>query len=248
MSVAAGNGTTAVTNTVWKTNANIVLATMYGNGSFVLGTAGVAALVTGTIVVPNGGILGGFTVSTQGQVTIATPSVAGATALTIYAGTTSTDSCLSCLNASGTVNFLIAGDGHGSLATGMTWTTQGSFTFGSATGGDVANAAQVIVNNATNGLFINAGTTDGHFPLEINNAGNTVGLAYITGVGRMNLTGSLGIKGATPAITAGQTDIGTTTTVTVITTVGGISLPALASTFWVVNVNGVKYGIPCFAL
>ena len=167
----------------------------------------------------------------------------------IQAGTTSTDSCFAAVNASGTTTFFnINGDGHGSLATNMTWTTQGSFTFGSATGSDGANAAQVNVNNATLGLFINAGTTDGHFPLEINNAGNTVGLAYITGVGRMNLTGSLGIKGATPAVTAAQTDIGVTTTVTVITTAGGIALPALASTFWVVNVNGVKYGVPCFAL
>lgn len=54
--------------------------------------------------------------------------------------------------------------------------------------------------------------------------------------------------GATPPVTANQTALGTTTTVTVITTAGGIALPALASTFWVVNVNGVKYGIPCFAL
>ena len=68
----------------------------------------------------------------------------------------------------------------------------------------------------------------------------------------INLTGSfatsIGIQAATPAVTAGQTDIGTTTTATVITTAGGIALPALAATFWVVNVNGVKYGIPCFAL
>jgi hypothetical protein len=42
--------------------------------------------------------------------------------------------------------------------------------------------------------------------------------------------------------------LGITTTATVITTAGGIALPALASTFWVTNVNGVKYGIPCFAL
>jgi hypothetical protein len=34
----------------------------------------------------------------------------------------------------------------------------------------------------------------------------------------------------------------------VITTAGGIALPALAKTFWVVNVNGVAYGVPLFAL
>ena len=44
----------------------------------------------------------------------------------IQAGTTATDSCFTCLNASGTVNYLfIAGDGHGSLATGMTWDVYG---------------------------------------------------------------------------------------------------------------------------
>jgi hypothetical protein len=62
------------------------------------------------------------------------------------------------------------------------------------------------------------------------------------------VSGAIGVTGATPAVTAGQTDIGVTTTGTVITTAGGIALPALASTFWVANVNGVKYGIPCFAL
>jgi hypothetical protein len=61
-------------------------------------------------------------------------------------------------------------------------------------------------------------------------------------------TGTLSVTAAIPAVTAAQTDIGITTTVTVITTAGGIALPALASTFWVVNVNGVAYGIPCFAL
>ena len=75
-----------------------------------------------------------------------------------------------------------------------------------------------------------------------------------TDVGPLNVNGifratsSLGVQGATPAVTAGQTDIGISTTATVITTAGGIALPALASTFWVVNVNGVAYGIPCFAL
>lgn len=59
---------------------------------------------------------------------------------------------------------------------------------------------------------------------------------------------SVSIQGATPPVTALQTALGTTTTATVITTAAGIALPALASTFWVVNVNGVQYGIPCFAL
>ena len=82
-------------------------------------------------------------------------------------------------------------------------------------------------------LCVNGGNTT---VLEMNQAGVT------------DFFGPVGVQGATPAVTAGQTDIGTTTTATVITTAAGIALPALASTFWVVNVNGVKYGIPCFAL
>jgi hypothetical protein len=54
--------------------------------------------------------------------------------------------------------------------------------------------------------------------------------------------------GATPAVVAGTTAIGITTTATVITTAGGIALPALASTFGVINWNGVQYGFPLFAL
>jgi hypothetical protein len=76
----------------------------------------------------------------------------------------------------------------------------------------------------------------------------TANLMNLTDAGAVTFSGSVSANGATPAVTAGQTDIGTTTTATVITTAGGIALPALASTFWVVNVNGVKYGLPCFAL
>jgi hypothetical protein len=116
------------------------------------------------------------------------------------------------------------------------------------------------------GVTIRAGTTSGDTTLRVTNAaasniyfivnGNgsgslgptsTNGVAW-TSAGNFTFTSSVGVQGATPAVTASQTDIGTTTTGTVITTAGGISLPALAATFWVVNVNGVKYGIPCFAL
>lgn len=66
--------------------------------------------------------------------------------------------------------------------------------------------------------------------------------------GALTVNGALSVQGATPPVVAGQTALGITTTATVITTIGGISLPALASTFWVVNINGVQFGIPCFAL
>ncbi len=69
-----------------------------------------------------------------------------------------------------------------------------------------------------------------------------------TSAGDCTFASTISFKGATPGVNAGQTDLGVTTTTTVITTAGGIALPALASTFWVVNVSGVKYGVPCFAL
>jgi hypothetical protein len=64
----------------------------------------------------------------------------------------------------------------------------------------------------------------------------------------LQVVGYVATKGATPAVAAGTTAIGTTTTTTVITTAGGVAIPVLAATMWVVNVNGVQYGIPCFAL
>jgi Collagen triple helix repeat (20 copies) len=76
----------------------------------------------------------------------------------------------------------------------------------------------------------------------------TTASIIVSGNANVTITSGFGLQGARPAVTAGQTDLGVTTTVTVITTAGGIALPALASTFWCINVNGVAYGIPCFAL
>jgi hypothetical protein len=69
-----------------------------------------------------------------------------------------------------------------------------------------------------------------------------------TAAGQFTFSARVSTKGGIPGVTAGQTDIGISTTATVITTAGGIALPALAKTFWVVNVNGVAYGVPLFAL
>jgi hypothetical protein len=63
----AGNGTTAVINTLWKTYNGTVLATMYSNGSFVIGTAGVAALTTGTINVTGGYYINGVSLTQAGN-------------------------------------------------------------------------------------------------------------------------------------------------------------------------------------
>ena len=88
------------------------------------------------------------------------------------------------------------------------------------------------------GGFYQAGTTSpemAHLYL-LNAFGSIIG--HFDGVGNYTCTGDiiagsqLTAKGAIPAVTAGQTDLGITTTATVITTAGGIALPALAATFW----------------
>ena len=108
--------------------------------------------------------------------------------------------------------------------------------------GGINTASGFGFNGVTNNF--QAGAFNG-FGTEI--IANSAVAATITTLAA-TFTSSIGAKGPTPAVTAGQTDIGTTTTTTVITTAGGIALPALANTFWVVNVAGVKLGIPAFAL
>ncbi len=110
--------------------------------------------------------------------------------------------------------------------------------------GTTATDTAIFVKNASASATFLQIMGDGHGTLGPT---ATNGMLW-TAVGNFTHTSSVGIQGATPAVTAGQTDLGITTTATVITTAGGIALPALASTFWVVNVNGVKYGVPCFAL
>ena len=116
------------------------------------------------------------------------------------------------------------------------------------------------------GMLFRGGTTSTDSALLVQNAAATTKYFQVFGDGHSTLgpspsigmqlsvggvatfSSSVGVKGPIPAVTAGQTDLGITTTATVITTAAGIALPALASTFWCVNVNGVAYGIPCFAL
>ena len=72
---------------------------------------------------------------------------------------------------------------------------------------------------------------------------------YGTPAGPTVIRGRLSIIGATPVVTQGMTDIGTTTTSTVISTAAGVLMTGFVpSTIWVVNVNGVAYGVPLFAL
>jgi hypothetical protein len=105
----------------------------------------------------------------------------------------------------------------------------------------IGNGAGMIQNDSANQWSIAYNTAS--------NFGLGAPIFTWTSAGTCTITSTLSIKGATPAsATAAQTDLGNTTTGTVITTVGGIALPALASTFWRVNVNGVAYGVPLFAL
>lgn len=91
-----------------------------------------------------------------------------------------------------------------------------------------------------------SGSTTGS-PIIVNGGAGTA-VFSMTSSGAATFSSSVAIKGATPAVVAGTTALGITTTVTVITTAGGIALPALASTFGVINWNGVQYGVPLFAL
>jgi hypothetical protein len=134
---------------------------------------------------------------------------------------------------------------------------------GNPTGGEIGNGAI----NVAKGYYINgvpistasaapAGSQGAYFSIaEDQYWEEEIFKGPLSACGSLTVNGSLlvqsaavSIAGATPPVTVGQTAMGTTTTATVITTAGGIALPALASTFWVVNVNGVQYGIPCFAL
>ena len=225
-----------------------------------------------SVYAPKGQFAGAFQAAlTSGQ----------SSGIVVYGGTTATDTCVNFLNSSGTIEyFQIWGDGHGSLATGMTWDVNGAFTIATPTADraaliiygtqSVSNEALTVYGSTTAGkslgVFIQAGTTSTDTALYIRNATGSQNFLEMYGdghgtmggpsgnslawaaVGNFTFTSSIGVQGATPAVTANQTDIGTTTTGTVITTAGGIALPALAKTFWVVNVNGVAYGVPCFAL
>jgi hypothetical protein len=156
----------------------------------------------------------------------------------------------------------------------VTWAATGAATIGTPSSAvtaftisAAANAYTIkeqgnTTNNQSFGMNLQAGTSasdtcasfanasGGTTNFLIDGAGSVVVGNGLTGLGAGTLLvqNAISLKGATPAVAAGRTDLGITTTATVITTAGGIALPALASTFWVVNVNGVKYGVPCFAL
>ena len=152
---------------------------------------------------------------------------------------------------------------NSTLTVGPPGLPQHSIIANGASGAFAFNVNGSPVVGASFGLALLAGSTSADLALDIvdhtdanvlfqvyGDGGVVVGSPVGTtlGLGTLNVAGAISAQGATPAAAAGRTDIGTTTTATVITTAGGIALPALAKTFWVVNVNGVQYGIPCFAL
>jgi hypothetical protein len=180
--------------------------------------------------------------------------------LLVQAGTTATDSAVSFRTAAASHMFDLNGDGSGtfgpSSSLGVKWNTVGAVTVQSPSSGVAltVNAPSgggntLVVSDGTNTInFTPASTAN----INVNNAINmNIGgnpALQIASTKVCTFTTSIGIQGPTPAVTAGQTDLGTTTTSTIITTAGGIALPALAVAAWVVNVNGVKYGVPLFAL
>ena len=189
----------------------------------------------------------------------------------IAAGGNSTDIALGVVNAAGNQNLLYV-QGNGQTVIGPPNTTNAALTVLSSStyyplivsAGAAANPSAILFYNgatlncefgADGGQNMYASSVNGDFVLRQTQNGSvwivvnsTLEAVQITSAGNTLHAGFGGFSGATPAVAAGRTDIGTTTTGTVITTAGGIALPAFAKTFWVVNVNGVAYGVPCFAL
>jgi hypothetical protein len=204
--VEAGTSNLDAVVSVVNASASAGYFVIFGDGSSQLGPA------TGTR---------GITISTQGALTVLTPS----------------SNNLNALYVSGATN-AYAIKAQGALTTGQ------SLGLLVQAGFSNADAAFALVNALGNQIYCEI-FGDGSGSLGPQQS--VKGCTWATS-GVFTFLQSIAAKGATPAVTAGQTDIGTTTTATVITTAGGIALPALAKTFWVVNVNGVAYGVPCFAL
>jgi hypothetical protein len=97
-----------------------------------------------------------------------------------------------------------------------------------------ANVADFTIGCDTGVLRLNVGTSNA-LKIDTNKAAT--------------FASSISILGATPGVNAGQTDLGNTTTNTIISTAGGVVMTGFVpSTIWKVNVNGVAYAIPLYAL
>lgn len=244
--VVVNNATGAATGIQLTANAaNWINAPgVSGSINLATGTGGNARLTIGS----NGAIIVAAPTSTAVALTInginntnALLVQAGTTnnqseGIQINAGTSNSDYAINILNAGGTKNYAkLYGDGGFVISTAAGTLDMGPGTL-----------------NAQNGLFINGarigiGYIQTHLMAD-NDWEEEIYKGSPTGRGPVSVNGPFTILSPTPLVAAGQTALGITTTATVITTAGGIALPALASTFWVVNVNGVQYGIPCFAL
>lgn len=194
--------------------------------------------------------------NSSGGWTIFAPNANGTTALTVngrnitsqsfglfvQAGTNAADISQEWTNAAGNVVWgRVYGDGGFTIGTAAT-IDNGPGTLNVSKG--------LFINNIPIGGGGNANPSSAYHGFLADEPMQDDGLMPIipNAIGPLTVNGPFSIASPTPAVSPGRTSLGTTTTGTVITTAGGIALPALASTFWVVNVNGVAYGIPCFAL
>jgi hypothetical protein len=181
--------------------------------------------------------VGSVTATISGQST-----VSASRGLLIQSGTNTTDYALLVKNNNATSQFFeIAGDGSATLGT-STLAFKGIGTLNAQ--GYFLNGAPLFQGGNANSV------TPAHGMIVDDNYGDDQGflVPQPTSLGPLKVVGPFQIASPTPPATPGITALGTTTTVTVITTAGGIALPALASLFGVINWNGVAYGVPLFAL
>ncbi len=198
------------------------------------GLASPGSLFLNSLTIAAGTGTRALTVSGNGQASTITATVGGpnyairaigASGTTSFTGTTALG--ISLTGASSTNDF-----------SGIDLLTTGSSTPQARIAAICSGGGSALMFGTSNNYA--SGITNIALTLDLNSIGVFASAAVVTS--------SIAIKGATPAVTAGQTDLGNSTTATVITTAGGIALPALANTFWKINLNGVALGIPCFAL
>lgn len=245
LSAAASRTISFLGNTANITAASTLNINAVGTLNF--NNNGVVALSgsSGHWTIPNPGTGGGGSAT----LSITAQSTAGQSrGVIVSAGANSADYALVLANAAGTqLLFEVYGDG-GVTVGPNTVADKGTGTVNILNGYYVGGALVAGGANLTPGGAHHGMIADDNYPDEeiYRGPSSVQGATTINGPSKVN--GSFGVTGVLPPVTPGQTDLGTTTTVTVISTAGGIGIPLLASTFWVVNVNGVSYGVPCFAL
>jgi collagen type VII alpha len=248
--IAGGNAASNF-NSVWESFTGVQMMALFGDGGLTIGPTTLSDLSTGTVNVSRGYYINGVPIGAgihshllldgdnynddQGFLR-PNPTTLGPM---VFNGQVTA-------NAPNFATAIIANGSAGAYTEFVSANSLAGNSFGLLVrGGTTSTDTAILVQSQSGGAtFLNI-LGDGHGTLG---ASGTVGAQWAAG-GAFTFSSSVSILGATPATaTASQTDLGNTTTGTVITTAGGIALPALASTFWRINVNGVAYGIPLFAL